>query len=78
MYFGYGINFILFDNDIVLVKLNYVIEIIEFVCLLCLLLEIDIIENDCVIIGWGIKRSMFKVNMYLKLFKIYNEIFIIN
>lgn len=59
MYFGYGINLILFDNDIVLVKLNYVIEIIEFVCLLCLLLEIGIIENDCVIIGWGIKRSMF-------------------
>lgn len=59
MYFGYGINLILFDNDIVLVKLNYVIEIIEFVCLLCLLLEIDIFENDCVIIGWGIKRSMF-------------------
>lgn len=64
---GYGTNSTPFDNDIALVKLNHAIETTEFVRSLCLPSEIDTIENDCVITGWGIKRSTPKVNMHLKL-----------
>lgn len=54
---GYGTNSTPFDNDIALVKLNHAIETTAFVRPLCLPSEIDTIENDCVITGWGIKRS---------------------
>lgn len=62
---GYGTNSTPFDNDIALVKLNHAVQTTEFVRSLCLPPEIDTNENDCVITGWGIKRSKTKVNMQL-------------
>lgn len=61
---GYGTNSTPFDNDIALVKLNHAIETTEFVRPLCLPSEIDTIENDCVITGWGIKRTPNVSSLY--------------